>query len=223
MQDANTLSALQDDDHPIWTRYRDEIRDSIFLMRALESKQWRPVVIALLRTISDESVIAACLRLLTTAIVRFQVIGKGRTGVVEKVFGRICQSLSNGRINIPLDFKEHLAELLTTDEQFRNTFESHEEKKFSRIAYFLAADRAFESSSNTPPHPREIRKILERNRVVNNSVPADHIAAKMLGAFTLSPTATALPRTELSSTPDEIVERTSLMADHAPQIWNAEC
>lgn len=163
--DANILAALSDDDHLIWGSYDPDIRDQVYLLRTLESKQSRPLIIAILRELHDRTLISNCLHLIGTAIVRFQVVGKGRTGVVEKVFGRLCEITSRGDLNNAETFSGFISELLLSDDVFTESFSQHQDRKYSRVAYLLAAVAAKRLKQDQNPLPSEIRNIYDTCRL----------------------------------------------------------
>ncbi|MGD1824746.1 hypothetical protein A203_05470 [Chromobacterium violaceum] len=163
--DANILAALYDDDHLIWESYGQEIRDQVYLLRTLESKQSRPLIIAILRDLHDHTLIRDCLHLIGAAIVRFQVIGKGRTGVVEKVFGRLCEITSSGALIDTNTFSHNISELFSQDDVFLESFSLHQDRKYSRIAYLLAAIAAKRLKQGRNPLPSEIRNIYDTCRL----------------------------------------------------------
>jgi Protein of unknown function DUF262 len=142
-EDAELLAAIYDDDHPYWTKLPDGLRSQVFLLRFLESKQARPVVMAILRSTRDTEIAQEMVSILATAIMRFQVVGKGRTGVVEKIVGRLCVGLHSGTISDPHSFRDTVSELMTPDSEFSNQFLGYADARYSRLGYILAEYQVF--------------------------------------------------------------------------------
>jgi hypothetical protein len=77
--------------------------------------------------------------LLVVLLVRYQLIGRGRTGILEKFLGRMCEKIWNGNIRTAADALTDVRTILPTDEQFSQSLVEHVEAKPSRISYVLAA------------------------------------------------------------------------------------
>lgn len=229
--DAEILAALSDDDHPYWEKFKAGIRDQIFLLRSLDSKQARPLLISILRDLEDQDLISSLVWGVTVAIIRFQVVGKGRTGVVEKVFSRLCQIISAKEVMDQQRFRQEAKELLIDDRAFADAFKRHEDKKYSRIAYLLAADVAMQVVENDVLDASFIRSYYDACRVsqIFTSISPDHaeIITK-IGNFHLVPTSkdpqVCLPglTPEISSRDMTafITARSELLADRALNIWS---
>lgn len=135
-RDALLLSAIDDDRHPYWNDRDPSIRERVKVLNTLGSKQTRPVILAALLRFSDSEV-SDLLRRLIVSVVRYQIIGRGRTGVVERVLARICQQISNGHAVSAAEVQRYLQELYTQDEEFVQDFAHHVETKLVRNNYFL--------------------------------------------------------------------------------------
>lgn len=225
-EDAYVLAAINDDAHPLWEVFNPEIRDQVYLLRWLDSKQARPLLIAILREISDRDLVSRFIQLIATAIVRFQVIGKGRTGVVEKVFGRLCTLISSRNVT-PEVFAATISELLTDDENFADAFERHEDKKYTRLTYLLAADAAHIANPDQRPSAHAVRGIFDGSRAQQVFAQCEH--EQRIGNFHLvkkDANDLDLPKLEpeLSNLagPSFIELRSHTLADRATQVWRIE-
>lgn len=180
-EDALLLSAIYDDDHPFWAAKDDGIRNQLFLLRYLDSKQARPVLISILRNIGDPFVALQMVGVLSAALFRFQVVGRGRTGVVEKVIGRLCVALEGGSITDAPMFRDTLSELLTSDSELSGQFLLYTDLKYSRIAYVLAEDAVFvqlqsrnqgaEIEISPADRVAMVRQVVERTRLIRIEDP----------------------------------------------------
>lgn len=133
---AEFAEALDDDNHPTWASYSREALESIAGIKAIGTKQARPLLYSAIRKL-DDLTICAFLEDLLVSLVRFQMIGHGRTGVLEKIFGRISPAVWNSTINSRAQWLPILRELITSDEQFISDFNAHQEQKISRAHYLL--------------------------------------------------------------------------------------
>ncbi|WP_421576249.1 DUF262 domain-containing protein [Stenotrophomonas maltophilia] len=231
--DARLLAALSDEDDPFWEQYSSEVRALVSILLTMDSKQVRALLVALLREIADQRVVADCIWLLSVAIVRFQVIGKGRTGVVEKVIGRICERVSDGAITTSPQFLEEISELITPDADFFDAFKRHTDKKFVRVASLLSVDLIADLGGQVARIDIvDARGVMSAARL---SVPADfpegmsHLSAS-IGNSTLvfdEPQLAAMARTHGPRIMDHDVEsyvlrRAEFLADRAVRIWSPE-
>ena len=240
--DATLLSTLADDDHPYWTGASEPVRDQVFLAQILESKQIRPLVIAILRSIADSSVLLGMLRLVVVAIVRFQVVGRGRTGVVEKVLGRLCNRITSGQVTSVGEFKTGLQDLLTPRSEFEGQVRAHVDGNYSRIAYLLAEDTVYLAypDATIDVRIRDVRRLVESTRLERIIEPFPVYKEDdgvdvfgLLGNFRLVPTRvlsddvrSLVELQELTGHIEDSVrfinERTAHMSMRAAQIWYAE-
>lgn len=228
--DADILAALGDDDHLLWNNFPSTVRDQVYLMRSLESKQSRPLLISVLREISDKQLIEYFVKLITAAIVRFQVIGKGRTGVVEKVFGRLCQMISIGMIQNRNDFEQVISELMLPDDSFAELFMMHEDKRYSRVVYLLSSDMAARQTSDPSALTTLTRQYFDSCRVkeiFGSKDIIDRSQASRIGNFQLISRddlqAISDPwpaKVEATSEPKTLIDfRSSMIASKAAEIW----
>lgn len=228
--DADILAALSDDDHLLWNNFPSAIRDQIYLLRCLESKQARPLLISVLREIEDKQLIQYLFQLITSAIVRFQVIGKGRTGVVEKVFGRLCQIISSNANQCRSDFEKIISELMLPNDLFFEAFRKHIDKRYSRIVYLLSAVIAAEQTTDPSALLKITRQIFYSSRVMEIFEPTtltDQPVAARIGNFKLIPRTDQqeisdpwLHRFEGIQNPEEVIDnRSSMIASKATEVW----
>jgi len=133
---AEFAEALDDDSHPLWAGLARETWESVAGIKAIGSKQARPLLYSAVKKL-DETTLNAFLKDLLVSLVRFQMFGHGRTGVLEKVLGRISPAIWNLSISTRTQWLAALREIVTTDEQFLSDFNAHQEQKISRAHYVL--------------------------------------------------------------------------------------
>jgi len=133
---ARFAEALDDTNHEVWLGVAIPVQEAVVAIKTIGSKQARPLLYSVFKKL-PEGQLAAFLEDLTVCLVRFQMIGHGRTGVLEKVLGRAC-TLVWGQQSIVRDqWLSVLKELMISDEQFLSDFAEHREQKVSRAHYVL--------------------------------------------------------------------------------------
>ena len=85
--DSGVLTAIEDHEDPLWNTYPPELREKLFALNTILAKQTRPVILAAFHHFSKED-LTALISDLVAVIVRFQIIGRQRTGTVEKVLAQ---------------------------------------------------------------------------------------------------------------------------------------
>jgi hypothetical protein len=242
--DAVLLAQISEDDHPYWQDATPGIRDELYLLRLLDSKQARPVLIAILRDISDADVVFGMIGSLAAALFRFQVVGKGRTGVVEKVVGRLCAGLRSGAVATVADFLQRIEELFIADAEFFGQFMGYSDQRFSRLACVLAEDAVYRRASMaqlcdgtvaSQVRASLVRAVIEGSRLQrlyspnSSGMPADLPAelAGLAGNFFLEPTVAAPEVAALLDTPgktvdaiSEVLMRTEELGNRAAVVWS---
>lgn len=237
--DANILEALQDQDHPFWTKLPPSLKHQVRILGELSARQTRSVILAGVNNL-DANALEKLLWYLTVSIVRFQIIGKGRTGIVEKVFGRLCEGLSDSSIRSMGDMRACLGDLDTPDADFIESFSRHQETKYSRIAYFLACLQLQEEGLVSERHDiargLAVSNLLERS-TLHSLVPRSLISKLsfdddrylyLLGNYYLSSNEenVAIANRFKDISEDQVEElqnylsnRTVELAYHAASIW----
>lgn len=172
LSDAETLSAIQDEDHPFWDHSLKGARDQIALLQLLGAKQTRPVVVAALRRLGRND-LEGLLWVLLVSVVRFQVVGKGRPAVMEYAFSKLCLAIAAGE-NRTSTLTEAIRELLIPNDVFQESFMRHYDRKFNRLAYLhaemsLGVPKAGDDFGARASH---VRKILESTTLDRLASPA---------------------------------------------------
>lgn len=159
--DSVLISAVDDPRDPHWNSFPESVRTHIAILNILGSKQARPVVLAAIHKLAMP-LFDALLWHIVVAIVRYQIVGRGRTGVVERVFGRLCKSISDGVLATENQILAILGELTVTDMDFKTGFEFHSESKLSRYYYFLWELERYAASAETEEFQVSLEEITEK-------------------------------------------------------------
>lgn len=163
--DAEIISAMDDYRDSFWDQWPEEVRLGVKTIKVLESKQLRPIMISAILKWDREDV-AQLIKELITVVVRFQIIGQGRTGIVERVFGRLCQAIFSGNLTNASEARSALSELMVEDSHFINAFASHTESKPGRLIYLL--ERI--SVGTTDVYSRSLENVRLVKYIENESV-----------------------------------------------------
>lgn len=135
-QDAATLSidmleasesyaALDDPDDPVWSGQTPATKELIGRLKILGSKLVRPAILSGLKKL-PQSEFEKLLRVLEVVVVRWQVVGEGRTGTIERQSARLAQQIWSGKIKARSEMIEALSEIYTSDDDFRQRFAAQE-------------------------------------------------------------------------------------------------
>jgi hypothetical protein len=159
-QASDYLNAIGDIEHPLWQDFDSQTRDLLIQLRILGNKQIRPVVLSGLYKLTREA-FRELLWLMVVVVVRFQIIGRGRTGIMERNLARLCSGLWKEEIKTGEDAASSVKELIPDDEAFQLAFEQHTDLSGSRLAYILAQlDVAARTESEETPEGQSWLEIV---------------------------------------------------------------
>lgn len=133
---SEKLNAIDDPEHNLWRDYGPLSRDRISQLLTLGSKQVRPVILAALSRFQNND-LNNLLWILVVIIVRFQLIGQGRTGILERNLARLGVQIWGGKITDVSRIPSLMSEIIPDDETFLVEFAKHSEFNASRLAYLL--------------------------------------------------------------------------------------
>jgi hypothetical protein len=170
--DAARFYALDDAEHEIWNSVGALGRQLVSNRITLGSKQVRPVILAAMRTFKPKEIRRAIWALIVL-IVRYQIIGRGRTGILEKQLGSACQGIFNSEIKNASQLYESVSPILSEVDDFSTYFERLRETKAARVLYFFLE---MESTLQFRAE-RSVEKILQLKGLANRVSP-QHILGR---------------------------------------------
>lgn len=179
---ADLFSALDVSDHEIWSGYSNQTRRLVRALGLLGNQQVRPVMLAAIRSYTPERM-ERLLEHLTTLTVRYQTVGKGRTGLLEIACARLARGIADGSLKSPERVWSEISHLVQGDDDFRQSFRRYTESNASRARYILTelertAYRVANGSDRdvAPAEDLSLEHILPRNPGSEWSVEtqADH-------------------------------------------------
>ncbi len=133
---SEQYAALEVADDPLWGSFSESARNHIRALRVLGGAQTHPVLLAALAKWQPRDV-ERLLRLLEVVIVRYQLIGGGRTGRLEIGCAGLAADIYSGKIQTPCEAGTCIADLLPSDKEFRANFEIAEEKGAAKARFLF--------------------------------------------------------------------------------------
>jgi hypothetical protein len=134
---SKRYSALDDPQHEIWSEYGSVCRERVETLILLGNRQVRiPIMSAISRF--DQDSMEHLLWVLIVLTIRYQVVGRKRTGALEIACARIANSISSEKLTNAKGVEKELAAILPYDDEFRQDFIRFSDKKASRVLYLLA-------------------------------------------------------------------------------------
>lgn len=123
-------------DDPLWSGLTPKARQRIRFLRLLGAQQLRPVLLAAVdRMTSGEQ--ERLLHLLEVLIVRYQLIGGGRTGRLEISCARLANRIFLGEVTTASAAREVLRDIMPSDDEFRGAFLLKQERNNQKVKYIL--------------------------------------------------------------------------------------
>lgn len=135
---SEKYAALGVPDDPIWRQYSSETREHVGNLRLIGGQQVHPVMLSALDKFPDREV-ERLMRLLEVLIVRYQLIGGGRTGRLEISCARLAAQIYDGDCNTATQAFGVLKDIFPTDDQFLESFRTKEETNSKKVRYLLSS------------------------------------------------------------------------------------
>ncbi len=136
LQASEQYAALEVADDPLWADFSEAARGHIRALKVLGGSQTHPVLLAALAK-WDTREVERLLRLLEVVIVRYQLIGGGRTGRLEIGCAALAAAIYSGNVKNGREAARSVSDLLPSDNEFRANFELAEEKSAAKARLLL--------------------------------------------------------------------------------------
>ena len=154
-QAADRFSALEVPDHDTWNECSSACKRAVKSLSILGSRQAWPVMLAALEVFSPEQM-ERLLNHLIVLTLRYQTIGRRRTGRLEIASARIAHGISKGELNTPHKVWKEYSTIVPNDEEFAEDFGRWSDIKSARVRYILAElERAEFRQSNNGAEPEK--------------------------------------------------------------------
>jgi hypothetical protein len=164
--------ATDDPVHEIWSGLPQACGDHVFALATLRTKQVRPVILSALEINLRPEDLEQLLWLLVVLTVRYQTVGKRRTGVLEIFCARLAADIYNRQVRSAADVARLIKGILPNDDDFRGDFFNYAESNGKRAFYVLAALEASFGHRGFGYDPAKMRSLL--------SSPAETTVAHLL-------------------------------------------
>jgi hypothetical protein len=229
---APFYAALLSVDHPHWRENELLLLAESLLRFGLE--QNRPLLLAAMRNFEVPE-LARLLRAVVSWSVRGLIVGGIGGGTTERAYAEAAVSVTEGRARTAEAVFDDLAEVIPSDEQFREAFR-HKTINRTRLAkYILIAVARDESGVNDPAlvseaeeSGYELRQILPRNARPDDwtNFPADNLRQGVLrlgNQYVVGSDETPQPEQAMidfsSWSPEAISDRQDALARRVVGIW----
>jgi len=175
---AEQYAALETSDDPTWSEYSREAQERVRSLKLLGAQQTHPVILSALQRFPIAEV-EKLLRLLEVLIVRYQLIGGGRTGRLEIVAARIARAIyvkeiadntGTRRVVSAADVFRESREIYPSDDTFEQQFAIANERNNQKAVYILRnleRERRRRDSATNPgeldPGALTVEHILPKN------------------------------------------------------------
>ena len=154
-QAADRFSALEVPDHDTWNSYSSACKRAVKLLSILGSRQAWPVMLSALDAFNIQQM-EQLLNHLVVLIVRYQTIGRRRTGRLEITSARIAHRIFRGELNTPSKVWKEFSSMVPSDKEFVEDFRMWSEDRSYRARYILAElEKAEFKQSNNGANPEE--------------------------------------------------------------------
>lgn len=136
LKTSEQYAALEVADDPLWADYSEGSKGHLKALKVFGGAQTHPVILAALAKWSRPEV-ERLLRSLEVLIVRYQLIGGGRTGRLEIGSAGLAEAIYSGDVKNTTQANSKIGEILPPDKEFREKFELAEEKGASKTKLLL--------------------------------------------------------------------------------------
>ena len=131
-------NALEDPRNEVWATFGPDCQRSIEILIKLGNRQVRAPIMSAIAKL-DQTEMDFLLSSLIVLTVRYQIVGRRRTGALEIACAQLAESIYRGKLESIDSIHRYIAAIVPSDEEFRADFLGFSETKSSRATYFLLA------------------------------------------------------------------------------------
>jgi hypothetical protein len=136
LKTSEQYAALEIADDPIWNGISERSRQRVRTLKVLGARQVHPVLLSALVRFSLRE-LQRLLRLLEVLIVRYQLIGGGRTGRLEIACASLSAAMYQKSIRTATEAFRELRNIFPADNEFREAFKWKQERNNRKARYVL--------------------------------------------------------------------------------------
>lgn len=133
---AEVFGNLEISDSDLWKQYSHATQDQVKTLSLLGAKQTHPILLAAIEKFKPEE-IEKLLKYLVVLILRYQLIGRGRTGKLEIQSALISEGISSDKYKSAKSVWERLSAILPGDDEFEDDFSRYVEPKAALARWIL--------------------------------------------------------------------------------------
>ena len=134
---SEQYAALEVADDPLWSSFSAISRERIRSLKLLGSLQVHPILLSALAKFNQQET-ERLLRLLEVLIVRYQLIGGGRTGRLEISCAKLANDIYKGRCRNTSQALTLLKDIFPPDKEFKEAFKTKQERNSQKARYILS-------------------------------------------------------------------------------------
>ncbi|CAN5749313.1 DUF262 domain-containing protein [soil metagenome] len=134
---SEKYAALEVADDPLWAGYSEQVKAYIRNLKILSAQQVHAVLLSAVDRFTEKE-LQRLLRLLEVLIVRYQLIGGGRTGRLEISCARLAHRIYEGVCTNASEAATEIKDIFPDDDQFRESFKTKQERSTQKARYLLA-------------------------------------------------------------------------------------
>ena len=168
--DVDLYSAYDLSDSDIWSEHTETTRENIRTLSLLGGTQPQPIVMSALRKFDSEQM-EKLLHYLTCLIVRYQLVGGGRTGRLELVIAKVAPAISSGVLKTPAAIWREFLPIIPNDEEFIQDFQVYSETKTARARYILTELELAKRKGIRPNRKSELAPAASGTLTVEHILP----------------------------------------------------
>ena len=133
---AEKYSNLEVADADLWRPYSDAAHESISALEKLGGRQTHPILLAAIEVFKPDEM-EKLLRHLVVLIMRYQLVGRGRTGRLEIQAANIAKGIYSKTLKSANAVWGEIKPLVPNDEEFKEDFARYEDTKPERVRWLL--------------------------------------------------------------------------------------
>lgn len=134
---AELYAGLENPDDIIWITHTTKTKRFLGNLKVIGATQVHPVLLAMLSKQFDPTQMEDAIRALETVLVRYQLIGSGRPGALERLGAEIAQEITTKKIITAAQIRAKYLGLLPSDQEFISAFTRHTETTSKKCHYLL--------------------------------------------------------------------------------------
>jgi uncharacterized protein with ParB-like and HNH nuclease domain len=125
---AEIFGSLEISDSDLWKQYSAGTQEQVKTLSLLGAKQTHPILLAAVEKFKTDEV-EKLLKHLVMLILRYQLVGRGRTGKLEIQSALISEGIASDRFKSTRAVWERLSTILPSDDEFEDDFSKYVETK----------------------------------------------------------------------------------------------